>query len=202
MKYGFYAWGLMIVVSSFIGFVVENLWLWETKCYIDNRNMNLPFLLGYGLACFLVFVLLGTPNGEGGLICLHGRYAGLCYYFALFVLVSVGEIALGYAVRTLCGFDYWDYTRLPFHFTKYTSLFTSLGFAALIKEFMRFCFEPIMRFAISQDNLYFRVFIVDLLILLVADFVWSFRYMIRNRNFYVRWMVNRINGKARILNKA
>ena len=69
MKYGFYAWGLMIVVSSFIGFVVENLWLWETKGYIDNRNMNLPFLLGYGLACFLVFVLLGTPNGEGGLVC-------------------------------------------------------------------------------------------------------------------------------------
>lgn len=72
-------------------------------------------------------------------------------------------------MRALCGFDYWDYTRLPFHFTKYTSLFTSLGFATLIKEVMRLCFEPIMLFAHSQNNLYFKVLIVDLLILLVVD---------------------------------
>ena len=37
---------LMATVVSFLGFVVENVWLAFTKGYIDNRNMALPFLLG------------------------------------------------------------------------------------------------------------------------------------------------------------
>lgn len=50
MKYTYYQLGIMAAVVSFLGFVVENIWLAMTKGYINNRNMNAPFLQGYGLA--------------------------------------------------------------------------------------------------------------------------------------------------------
>ena len=45
MKYTYYQLGIMAAVVSFLGFVVENIWLAMTKGYINNRNMNAPFLL-------------------------------------------------------------------------------------------------------------------------------------------------------------
>lgn len=56
------ALGLVIAVVSFLGFAVENIWLAITKGYIDNRNMCLPFLLGYGLAVAVIYLLFGTPK--------------------------------------------------------------------------------------------------------------------------------------------
>ena len=53
MKYTYYQLGIMAAVVSFLGFVVENIWLAMTKGYINNRNMNAPFLLGYGLLILL-----------------------------------------------------------------------------------------------------------------------------------------------------
>lgn len=53
---------LIVTVISFLGFVVENVWLSMTKGYIDNRNMTLPFLLGYGIAIVLIYLLFGTPE--------------------------------------------------------------------------------------------------------------------------------------------
>ena len=49
MEYNIYAIGIMTAIVSFLGFVVENIWLAISKGYINNRNMNTPFLLGYGL---------------------------------------------------------------------------------------------------------------------------------------------------------
>ena len=40
MKYTYYQLGIMAAVVSFLGFVVENIWLAMTKGYINNRNMN------------------------------------------------------------------------------------------------------------------------------------------------------------------
>ena len=46
MKYTYYQLGIMAAVVSFLGFVVENIWLAMTKGYINNRNMNAPFFTG------------------------------------------------------------------------------------------------------------------------------------------------------------
>ena len=61
MKYTYYQLGIMAAVVSFLGFVVENIWLAMTKGYINNRNMNAPFLLGYGLLILFMYAVFGTP---------------------------------------------------------------------------------------------------------------------------------------------
>ena len=62
MKYDIYSLGIMVAVISFLGFSLENLWLSLTKGFIDNRNMNAPFLMGYGLLVVGMYLLLGTPE--------------------------------------------------------------------------------------------------------------------------------------------
>ena len=60
MKYTYYQLGIMAAVVSFLGFVVENIWLAMTKGYINNRNMNAPFLLGYGLLILFMYAVFGN----------------------------------------------------------------------------------------------------------------------------------------------
>ena len=58
----FFELNMMFIFVSFFGFVLENIWLAITKGYIDNRNMNLPFLFGYGLVIIGFYTLIGTPE--------------------------------------------------------------------------------------------------------------------------------------------
>jgi len=53
---------ILVLVIFFLGFVLENIWLACTKGYMDNRNMSLPFLLGYGLLVVGMYLLLGIPE--------------------------------------------------------------------------------------------------------------------------------------------
>ena len=124
-EYSFYDYAALIVAVSFLGFCLENLWMLFRNKQMDNRNMNFPFLLGYGLAILLIYFVLGIPTKENV----------LGFYITCFIGVSIGEILLGYTVEKLCHIHFWDYTSLPLHLTRYTSFFTSLGFAAIITVF-------------------------------------------------------------------
>lgn len=176
----------MLIVTSFIGFAIENAWFWITKSYVDNRNMNLPFLFGYGFAVAAIYLMVGTPsNGEGLLkekLCLLGNF-DIMYFGFVFLFVSVGEICLGYAFRAACRFDYWDYSDLPLHFTKYTSFFTSVLFAGAIYLFMNYCFEIIMHYALIKKHT--LTYLLDCLI--IGDFLYSFGYMMKEKKPYVKW---------------
>lgn len=157
----------MTALVSLLGFIVENFWMLTRSGFIDNRNMNLPFLLGYGVAVVGMYLLLGTPK--------KGHF--LLYYSIVFFLVSLGEIALGFTVEKVCGFYYWDYTCLPMHLTRYTSLFTSLGFSAIITFFMYFCYEPVMEFLHNHMTKRGRRVFVAVFVLMVIDFFYSFHVM-------------------------
>lgn len=64
MKYSLATYLLTITIISFLGFCVENVWLAFTQKCIDNRNMSLPFLLGYGLAVVGIYFIFRTlKNG-------------------------------------------------------------------------------------------------------------------------------------------
>ena len=72
---------MVLAVVSFIGFVVENVWLAATKGYMDNRNAFFPFLMGYGIAILLIHIIVGTPKklwlfGKENIVFI-GRYT-LC----------------------------------------------------------------------------------------------------------------------------
>lgn len=173
-------WAAVVVVCSFIGFVIENAWIGIRYGFFDNRNMNLPFLLGYGLAVVIFYLVLGLPE-EG---------TDLRYFAEVFVLVSLGEILLGMTVEKICGIYYWDYSALPLHLTRYTSMFTSIGFAYIITLFMRNCLPRIMNFFEGCLSLEFGSFSLVSFVVLVVDFFVSFGYMKKHRDFYRKWKVS------------
>lgn len=192
IKYDFYELNIMIVFASFLGFAVENFWLALTKGYIDNRNMNLPFLLGYGLVILGFYIFVGTPEKlritEWFNIYLSKQGSYIFYFAVSFTLVSAGEIILGTFVERLFGFEYWNYTRIPFHFTKYTSLPTSAGFGTIITFFMGYCFDNTMNYIHNMPGTIVKNIGALLITLLVMDFVHSFAVMYRSRSLNIKWV--------------
>ncbi len=179
-EYSFYDYAALIVAVSFLGFCLENLWMLFRNKQMDNRNMNFPFLLGYGLAILLIYFVLGIPTKENV----------LRFYITCFIGVSIGEILLGYTVEKLCHIHFWDYTSLPLHLTRYTSFFTSLGFAAIITVFFYYFFSPLMNYIHVHGSNNVHVLCISLLAALVIDFCFSFRYMYINRDFYQNWILH------------
>ncbi len=186
-----YAYGVMIAVIAFLGYITENTWLAITKGFIDNRNMNAPFLLGYGVMVLAIYLLFGTPQNlaDWGIMRYipDGAASYLFYYALSFVLVSIGEILLGTLVEKVCGIEYWNYEWIPFHLTKYTSLPTSIMFAGIITFFMSNLFYPIMRGILQMKPQCIKVISVALTALLVCDFLASFYKMYRKQDFNMIW---------------
>lgn len=186
-----YVYGVMIAVIAFLGYITENVWLAITKGYIDNRNMNAPFLLGYGVLVLAVYFLFGTPQNlaDWGLMRYipEGTASYLFYYVISFLIVSVGEIVLGTLVEKICGIEYWNYEWIPFHLTKYTSLPTSIMFAGIITFFMSNLFDPIMQGLLQLNLSCIKVISIMLIALMVCDFLVSFYKMYQKQDFNLIW---------------
>ncbi len=180
-----FAFFMLIAVVSFLGFAVENLWMAATKGYMDNRNMTLPFLLGYGLAVAALFLLFGTPGKMrlgSYILPFKSKAVSVFFYFlAVMLCISVGEIVLGTLVEKVCGIVWWDYTDLPLHITKYTSLFTSMGFTAIIVLFMEFAATALFRFFSSWNIVGLGICSCTLMLLMTVDFVHSAYLMYRDK---------------------
>ena len=193
MEYNIYAIGIMTAIVSFLGFVVENIWLAISKGYINNRNMNTPFLLGYGLLIMFMYFTIGTPGklAEWKIFkkakTKFAKY--MVYFLCAMLIVSISEIVLGVVVEELCGFEYWNYSNIPLHITKYTSVPTSMAFATMITFVMGKLFNPIMNWIVQVDCTWIRVLSIILIIIMASDFIISFYHMIHNRNFYLKWKI-------------
>lgn len=182
---------LVIVVASFIGFCIENTFIGFMRGFVDNRNMVLPFLFGYGLALFLIYVLFGTPRAPEFFtkqLNINNEWIKVLYYFFItFLCVSVGEIILGHLTEWCCGIVWWNYSALPLHITKYTSVPTSMGFAFLITLFMRYCFDPLINIFSKIDPFALSVISISFVILLSLDMINSASYMLRNHSTLNLW---------------
>ncbi|MGN0642420.1 MAG: putative ABC transporter permease [Huintestinicola sp.] len=190
-QYDMYSLGIMMAVISFLGFCLENIWLAVTRGYVDNRNMSMPFLIGYGLLVVAMYLLFGTPENMillGSInVKASKRTKILIYFICAAVIVSIAEIVLGTAMENLCGFEYWNYTWIPLHITKYTSVPTSIGFAAVITMFMGECFTPLMRLITQLDHITASFLSIALVSIMAADFLSSFLKMYRTRSLNLRW---------------
>ncbi len=182
---------LIIAVVSFLGFCVENLWLMMRRGYMDNRNMYLPFLLGYGLAMVAIYLLFGTPQAPRIWLPLENRILRAAMYFVTICLcVMAGEIALGTIVEKLCGIVWWDYSDLPLHITKYTSVPTTIAFGTLITWFMGCFYTPLLDcFLRLEDHTLSRLSCL-LMVLIVADFLHSAMGMHKNRKLRKLWQID------------
>lgn len=190
-RYNFYELNIMTVIVSFMGFQLENGWLALTCGYMDNRSMNLPFLLGYGLTIVGFYLVVGTPNnikiGESNHRHLTRSQSYILYFLIAMVIVSLGEIMLGTFVEDEFGFHYWDYTRIPLHITRYTSIPTSMLFAAIITLFMGYCYEPLMESIHHMPNRAVKVIGIIMMILLITDFLYCFKSMYVHQGPYEKW---------------
>lgn len=176
-------------IISFLGFALENIWLIFTKGFADNRNMNLPFLSGYSVIVLGMYFLFGTPLDIGGNDRTpEERY--LIYFVMAFFTVSLGEIVLGTFMERFFGFEYWNYTRLPMHITKYTSVPTSLGFAFIITEFMGEVFPKLLGFTAALDPMVKIYAGIAIAVLLPLDFFISFREMYISRSLNTIWTIH------------
>lgn len=184
--------GLFIALISFLGFLVENLWLAIRKGYIDNRNFCLPFLLGYGLMVTGFALCFGTPDNVlifGIKTNLTGRLSWVIYFLKAFIVVCAGEHILGTAVKKLCGFDYWNYDDLPLKLSKYTTIPTSIAFALMITVFMGYCVRPIAELFMAIDINIAKVLSDILIFILFIDYFFSFKKMIKTRHLNVLWKI-------------
>ena len=187
----FFALCMMIALISFLGFVVENLWLLVSKGYMDNRNMVFPFLIGYGLAVIAIYLLFGTPEK----ICILKKVIGIenrtvscgIYFLIVMVCISIGEIVLGTVVEKTCHFYWWDYSDLPFHITRYTSIPTSAAFTTIIVFFMGKLFMPIYNWFLLWDKTILAVVSIGLMTIMVVDYVYSAYYMYTKKKMQRRW---------------
>lgn len=188
---------MIITIISFLGFVVENIWLAVTKGFIDNRNMCLPFLIGYGLAIIAIYLLFGTPAN----LAFLGKKIGikntfikiLLYFLAVMVCVSVGEIVLGTIVEKTCHIYWWDYTRLPMHITRYTSIPTSMAFSLMITVFMRRFFDPLMTWFLKMDFEDLRFTSLTFMTLMIVDFVYSAVRIYKEKAMKSIWKIDTKN---------
>ncbi len=190
-KYDIYSLTLAAAVISFLGFALENIWLALRKGYMDNRNMTLPFLLGYGLLVTGIYAVIGTPEDLHLIIPpkISMRTQYIIYFLLSAVIVSIGEILLGKTVERLFGFEYWNYESLPLHITKYTSVPTSIGFALIITIFMGRCFPKLMELIVSIDADTVQITAVLLASAMSADFIYSFAKMYKTRSLNVRYTI-------------
>lgn len=193
MKKRFYALCMIAAIVSFLGFVVENIWLAFTQGCINNRSMIFPFLFGYGIAIVLIYLILGTPNHPrllGKKLALNSELKRILFYLgAVMVCVSLGEILLGTLVEKVCGFEWWNYTRIPLHITKYTSIPTSLAFGLIITTFMKFFFEPLMTYFEGWNETVLKVTAITLLVIMLGDFAYAAYTMFKKKGTVIRWQI-------------
>ena len=186
-----FAFFMLIALVSFLGFAVENLWTAATKGFMDNKNMTLPFLLGYGLAVAAMYLLFGLPRKMHlGPIKLdfESEAVSIIFYFIMIMLcICVGEIILGFAVEKICGIEWWNYTALPLHITKYTSIPTSAGFSLIIVHFMDNIFVPLFEFLQTWHVAALGAVAVPLMLLMTVDFFRSGYLMYKNKSLLRVW---------------
>lgn len=186
-------------VISFLGFLVENIWVGITKGYMDNRSMFLPFLIGYGIAVALIFVVLGTPKKLwilGKTLKIKNRIVKVIVYFIeVAICVSIGEILLGTIVEKVCHFQWWNYSKIPLHITQYTSVPTSAGFSALITTFMNWVFEPIFYFFKGWDYEVLCLVGGVLTAAMIIDYLYNMYLMYKKQGHVQRWKIDTTGTK-------
>ena len=194
----YYALFIIVVFTSFLGFLVENIWLVLTLGVIDNRGMLFPFLLGYGFAVIAIYFLFGTPDAPRFILKKITRLKTwqrrLIYYFAVTIVISIGEGALGMLVEYFCGFIWWDYTNLPLNIGRYVSIPTSAAFSLIILIFMDRIFTPMYNRCLAINPKILKGIALVFSVMFLVDNIYSTIYMFKNSSTVKRWEIKLVKN--------
>ena len=192
-QYRLIDWCWLICGVSHLGFLVENIWNIATSGQIDNRNMNLPFILGYGLAILGIYLFFGTPKDDKGLLKFINTdnviLEYVLYSAVVTLFICINEIMIGEVVEHLSQIHYWDFSDVPLHITPYTSLLTASGYSIIITLFMSLCFDKIMCWLTHFDDKGYKITGVILIIFLILNFIVSFETMITENDYNWLWSI-------------
>lgn len=168
-----------MIIFSFFGFCAENAGRMVTKHIFDCRHQLLPFLFAYGIALLAVYILMGTPNELRFFNIrifkkksLKTKILSHVIYFAvIFAFIMIGEIAVGMIYEKCAGVILWDYSDIPTHITRYTSVITTLLYGGGVYALMAFAFEPMMRLISKMGTKAATVIDCTLGVAIVIDFI-------------------------------
>ncbi|MCD8372484.1 MAG: putative ABC transporter permease [Clostridia bacterium] len=179
--------GLAMIAFSFFGFLAENIARMATKHIFDCRHQLLPFLFAYGIALFAMLLILGTPDemrifnkrifAKKGL--KYRVLSHITYFAIIFAFVFLGEIAVGEFYEACTGVILWDYSDIPLHVTKYTSVISGAAYGGGAYLIMAFGFKPMMKLiqkigrktAIILNCTLGVAIVIDFIIMVVTVFV-------------------------------
>ena len=140
-----------------------------------------------------LYFAFGTPDAPmffGNTLYFSSSFASILYYFTVcFLFVCIGEMILGSLTELLCGIIWWNYTDIPLHISKYTSIPTSLACASIITRYMKFFFNPLMQIFLASDVHLLSLLSIALISFLSFDFVHSGVYMFLNRKLLDIWSI-------------
>lgn len=183
-----YALLLLSCAVAFSGFVIENLFRLVSIGVIDDRHRLFPFLFEYGLGIFLIFTVFGTPKSSR----LFKKQATLyqsqkqrrtksflsmfVYFAVLFVSIQIAEISVGLFVEKTLGIKGWNFSNIPLHITRYTSIPTAFAYSTGITLFMEFFFEKLIDLFCKIPPRVLKNLTTVLLIMITADFLVMLRH--------------------------
>ena len=192
-KVNVFAVFMMISIVSFLGFVLENVWIYFSKGYIDNRNMILPFIFGYGLTIAAIFLVFGTPDNmrifSYSLDINNKKTSYSLYFMVVMIIISIGEIIIGKFIEKTCHLYWWDYSRLPLHITRYTSVITSVVLSLFIMLFINKMFIPIYNWLLTRNKILLMLLSTVLIVLMILDISHTFYYMYNNNELLIIWRI-------------
>lgn len=102
--------------------------------------------------------------------------ARIYYFTVVFLFVFFGEIVVGSIFEQVSGISLWDYSGIPLHVTKYTSIPTcaamSLGVAVIMGNFFEGLMKKIQRIpyrtTVQLDYVLGTLILADWLIMMVS----------------------------------
>lgn len=174
--------GLIFVcaVASLLGWVTENIFRAIATGGIDDRGQILPFIAAYGFGVALLYALFGIPLEMRFLrwrILPEERaknrvWRGVIYALTLFGLILISELAVGFFFERVFGVRGWNYSNIPLHITRYTSIPTTAGFTLGVFLFMQFLLPWLARCFERIPRRLGRWIAWSLFALVTADFLW------------------------------
>ena len=179
----------IVIVTSFLGFAIENAWIAVKYGCFENRGMLFPFLFGYGVMIVAVYLLFGLPSNPlfFGRPIKNTMNKDLQYILCIMCTICVGEILLGNTVEMLSGYKWWDFSEVPLHIGGYTSIPTSVGFALIIYLFMKNAYNPIVEFAGKMDKNNHSKIIIVLMTIIIFDYLFSTIFLVHHGDVLRVW---------------
>lgn len=189
--------GICMIVVAFMGWVGENIFrciVSETHT-IDNRFMILPFIAPYGLAVFAAYYILGTPNKmrifKKEIFRENTKkdhiLSYVFYSLTIFITIALGEIVVGTIYEAITGLTLWNYSNIPLHITKFTSIPTTSAITLIAVLLMRFAFEPFMNLMERKMNYKVALYISTILgsLIILDCLIMMFNFLVHGeKNIY------------------